>query len=147
MPAARGRRCADCYYEALANKRAKIDCTAFSTPAFAAHFAAFGKWLTHTRGARKASLTIQGYLPFFFEIEREWGGGPRLRPPARAFRGKAVAPVAPSGLLDDGDRLDRPGSGIQGSRQRPSAHQGNTPKISTWFDRAQGAGRLPPQLD
>ena len=72
MPAGRGKRCVDCYYEQLADKRITIDCNAFSTQEFAIHFADFGKWLSRTRGTRKASLTIHGYLAFFLEIEREW---------------------------------------------------------------------------
>ena len=51
----------------------KIDCAAFSTPELSKHFAAFGTWLSSTCGVRKASLTIHRYLPFFLEIEREWG--------------------------------------------------------------------------
>ena len=73
MPAGRGRRCADCYYKWLAERRVKIDCAAFSTPELSKHFAAFGTWLSSTCGVRKASLTIHRYLPFFLEIEREWG--------------------------------------------------------------------------
>ncbi len=53
-----------------------IDQAAFSASEVANHFADFAAWLGRTRGARKASLTIHRYLPFFLEIEDEWGDIP-----------------------------------------------------------------------
>jgi hypothetical protein len=49
-----------------------MDCAAFSAPAMASHFKAFGQWLVGKVGEHKAAITIHRYLPFFIEIEREW---------------------------------------------------------------------------
>ena len=76
MPAGRGNQCSTCYYEALAAKRTAIDGAAFRNEALAEHFKAFGAWLAQTRGPKKAAHRIHHFLPFFLDIEREWGAVP-----------------------------------------------------------------------
>ena len=76
MPAGRGNQCSACYYENLAAKRTAIDRAAFRTPAFARHFEAFAEWLKETCGPKKAAHRIHRFLPFFVDIEREWGAMP-----------------------------------------------------------------------
>lgn len=76
MPAGRGNQCATCYYANLAAKRTAIDCAAFEGQALAVHFQAFGDWLKETRGPKKAAQGIHRFLPFFLEIERQWGAVP-----------------------------------------------------------------------
>ena len=76
MPAGCGNQCWDCYRGRLADKRTKIDRAAFSSRIIAEQFEAFGKWLKETRGPEAAARKIHRFLPFFLEIEREWGAIP-----------------------------------------------------------------------
>ena len=85
MPAGRGKECETCYWTALAEARVRKDSSAFSSPALAAHFQAFGTWLIQRVGAHKAALTIHGYLTFFQEIERQWQGIPDYEKLLRHF--------------------------------------------------------------
>ena len=39
----------------------------------AGHFGEFGVWLKTTRGPEKAAQRVHRFVPFFLEIEREWG--------------------------------------------------------------------------
>ena len=72
MPAGRGKQCESCYWRGLLKKRVAMDCAIFSTPAMAAHFHAFGEWLSKEIGDNKAAITLHRYLSFFVEIEKEW---------------------------------------------------------------------------
>jgi len=76
MPAGRINRCWDCDWRARLEKRVRINRRAFAVPAMAAHFEAFGRWLGEEVGVNKAALKINGYLPFFMEIEKRWGHVP-----------------------------------------------------------------------
>ncbi|MBR7780621.1 hypothetical protein [Undibacterium luofuense] len=44
-----------------------------SSPEFVEIFHRFGVWLIGQIPAKKAALTIHGYFPFFYEIEKRWG--------------------------------------------------------------------------
>ena len=79
MPAGSGKRCRDCYLKALLGRRIQINCEAFTTPEMAEHYRSFGKWLGISAGSHNAALSINGYLPFFMEIERLWGNIPEYR--------------------------------------------------------------------
>lgn len=72
MPAGRGKQCEACYWRELLNKRLTINCAAFSVPAMAEHFIAFGEWLGSEVGHQKAAINLHRYLPFFLEIEKQW---------------------------------------------------------------------------
>lgn len=72
MPAGYGSQCRSCYWTGLLEKRIQMDCAAFSAPAMAMRFEAFGNWLLAQVGEHKAALTVHRYLPFFMEIERQW---------------------------------------------------------------------------
>lgn len=72
MPAGRGKQCEACYWRGLLNKRVAIDCGAFSAPIMAEHFCAFGEWLGKDVGWQKAAITLQRYLTFFLDIEKQW---------------------------------------------------------------------------
>lgn len=85
MPAGYGNSCEHCYWRNLLEKRVRLDCAAFSTPVMAEYFMAFGQWLVAEVGGRKAALTIHRYLPFFIEIEQQWGGIPEYVPLLRRF--------------------------------------------------------------
>jgi hypothetical protein len=39
-------------------------------------FHRFGRWLVEQVPAQKAALTIHGYFPFFYEMEKRWGKVP-----------------------------------------------------------------------
>jgi hypothetical protein len=79
MPAGIGRRCHKCYLKDLLQRRIQINCAAFAKPEMAEHYRAFGKWLGPNAGFHNAALSINGYLPFFMEIERIWGFIPEHR--------------------------------------------------------------------
>lgn len=70
------RRCEKCYWKALLAKRIAISNCAFSNPVMAKHFAKFSNWLSLRVGDNKAAITLNRYLPFFLEIEREWRNVP-----------------------------------------------------------------------
>ena len=72
MPSGCGKRCWECYWDAVADKRIRINCAAFFSEVMAQRFEAFGTWLVRTTGNRKAARTIHRYLPFFVQIERGW---------------------------------------------------------------------------
>lgn len=93
MPAGCGNQCWDCYRGALADKRTKIDCAAFSSRIMAEQFEAFGKWLKTTRGPEKAARKIHRFLPFFLEIEREWGAIPAYTELVSHFGAKRLRTV------------------------------------------------------
>lgn len=76
MPAGYGARCEQCYWAELLEKRIEINSRAFSIPAMAQHFARFSQWLKSRVGEHKAAITINRYLSFFTEMEREWRGIP-----------------------------------------------------------------------
>ncbi len=80
MPAGYGNRCERCYWRSLLEKRVRLDCAAFSTRVMAEHFTAFGQWLLAEVGGNKSALTIHRYLPFFIEIEQQWGDIPEYAP-------------------------------------------------------------------
>lgn len=119
MPAGCGNQCWDCYRGELADKRTKIDCAAFSSRIMAGQFEAFGKWLKATRGPETAARKIHRFLPFFLEIEREWGvipaytelvshfGAKRLRAVLLAVRWMEEAGIVksdPDEMRADSDR-------------------------------------------
>jgi len=72
MPAGRGKQCEACYWSELLLKRLEIAVAAFTVPAMADHFWSFGNWLRHQVGENKAAITLQRYLPFFLDIEKQW---------------------------------------------------------------------------
>jgi len=76
MPAGRINRCWNCDWRARLEKRVRINRRAFAVPAMSAHFEAFGRWLGEEVGVNRAALKINGYLPFFMEIEKRWGHVP-----------------------------------------------------------------------
>lgn len=51
----------------------------------AEHFMAFGQWLLVEVGENKSALTIHRYLPFFIEMEQQWGDIPGYAPLLRRF--------------------------------------------------------------
>ena len=77
MPAGGGNQCERCYLESLADQRTTFNQAAFTTPNMAWQFMEFGTWLKSTRGPEKAAQKIHRFLPFFLEIERQWGGSPQ----------------------------------------------------------------------
>lgn len=78
MPAGYGKQCQKCYWQGLLEKRIKMDCATFSVPQMATYFAAFGRWLGTRVDEHKAAMTINRYLPFFIEIERQWKAIPEF---------------------------------------------------------------------
>jgi hypothetical protein len=76
MPAGYGKRCQTCYLSDLFEKRLRISREAFAVAAMREHFCAFSAWLHARLGVQKAALTLNQYLPFFVEIEKQWGAVP-----------------------------------------------------------------------
>lgn len=76
MPAGRGKQCEACYWRELLKKRVEMDCGAFSAPVIADHFRTFGEWLCKEVEPHKAAITLNRYLPFFLEIEKQWKAMP-----------------------------------------------------------------------
>ena len=76
MPVGRGNECETCYWTALAEARARKDCGAFSSPAMAEHFRAFGAWLIQRAAGHKAAVALHRHLTFILEVERQWQGIP-----------------------------------------------------------------------
>lgn len=76
MPAGYGKRCQTCYSTGLFEKRLRMGREAFAVAAMREHFCAFGAWLHRRVGVQKAALTLNRYLPFFLEIEKQWGHVP-----------------------------------------------------------------------
>lgn len=76
MPAGRGNACEDCYWKDTYLKRLRIDEAGLSNSQFVQIFHRFGMWLLEQVPAQKAALTIHGYFPFFYEMEKRWGKVP-----------------------------------------------------------------------
>lgn len=57
-------------------KRLRLDEAGLSSPQFVQMFHRFGMWLVEQVPAQKAALTIHGYFPFFYEMEKRWGKVP-----------------------------------------------------------------------
>jgi len=76
MPAGRGNSCEDCYWKDTYLKRLRLDEAGLSSPKFVQIFHRFGMWLVEQVPAQKAALTIHGYFPFFYEMEKRWGKVP-----------------------------------------------------------------------
>lgn len=76
MPAGRGNYCEDCYWKDTYLKRLRLDQAGLSSPQFVQIFHRFGMWLVEEVQAQKAALTIHGYFPFFYEMEKRWGKVP-----------------------------------------------------------------------
>lgn len=72
IPAGRGKQCEACYWRGLLEKRVAMDCAAFTAPAMADRFRAFGEWLGNEVNHHKAALTLHRYLPFFLDVEKQW---------------------------------------------------------------------------
>lgn len=73
MPAGRGNSCEQCYWKDTYLKRLRLDEAGLSSSKFVQLFRAFGIWLLEQVPAQKAALTIHGYFPFFYEMEKRWG--------------------------------------------------------------------------
>lgn len=76
MPAGRGNSCEQCYWKDTYRKRVMLDEAGLSSSTFVQLFRAFGMWLLEHVPAQKAALTIHGYFPFFYEMEKRWGRVP-----------------------------------------------------------------------
>lgn len=76
MPAGRGNACEDCYWKDTYLKRLRLDEEGLSSSQFVQIFHRFGMWLLEQVPAQKAALTIHGYFPFFYEMEKRWGKVP-----------------------------------------------------------------------
>lgn len=76
MPAGRGNACEDCYWKNTYLKRLRLDEEGLSSSQFVQIFHRFGMWLLEQVPAQKAALTIHGYFPFFYEMEKRWGKVP-----------------------------------------------------------------------
>jgi hypothetical protein len=76
MPAGRGNACEDCYWKDTYMKRLRLDEAGLSSPQFVQMFHRFGMWLVEQVPAQKAALTIHGYFPLFYEMEKRWGKVP-----------------------------------------------------------------------
>lgn len=77
MPAGRANSCEQCYWKNTYLKRLRLDEAGLSSSTFVQLFRAFGMWLLEQVPAQKAALTIHGYFPFFYEMEKRWGEIPR----------------------------------------------------------------------
>lgn len=76
MPAGRGEVCETCYWRRSLRKRVTLDQAAFGGEIMRRAFSEFGEWLLTEVGEQKATRTIHRYLPFFTEVERQWGKVP-----------------------------------------------------------------------
>lgn len=76
MPAGSGNSCEDCYWRNTYLKRLGLDEAGLSSSLFVQLFHQFGMWLVGQVTAQKAALTIHGYFPFFYEMEKRWGKVP-----------------------------------------------------------------------
>lgn len=76
MPAGRGKSCEECYWKDTYLKRLGLDEAGLSSSQFVDLFHRFGIWLLEQVPAQKAALTIHGYFPFFYEMEKRWGKVP-----------------------------------------------------------------------
>lgn len=72
MPAGYGNTCEICYWKGLLNKRVAINFASFSVVDMANHFSQFSLWLSQEVGFHKAAITINRYVPFFMEIEKQF---------------------------------------------------------------------------
>lgn len=74
MPAGYGKTCESCYWQALLEKRIRINCAALN--AMSEYFELFSSWLGNEVGIHKAAITVNKYLTFFEEIESKFNGMP-----------------------------------------------------------------------
>lgn len=77
MPAGAGKICAGCYHSRLLQKRGELNCAAFVTAEMQQLFRAFAGWLGEEVGSEKAAITLNRYVAFFLEVERQWGDVPQ----------------------------------------------------------------------
>lgn len=75
-PAGYGKRCQDCYWKQLLEKRVKINNKSFKSQEMAHNYSTFSKWLEIRKGTNFAAILINKFLPFFNEIEETWGDIP-----------------------------------------------------------------------
>lgn len=76
MPAGRGNSCEECYWKETYLKRLRLDEAGLSSSQFVQLFRDFAMWLLAQVPVQKAALTIHGYFPFFYEMEKRWGKVP-----------------------------------------------------------------------
>jgi len=92
MPAGQGKRCGECYWKELLEKRIRI-CQAGLGNGLAEEFWVFGRWLETRRGAHVAALKISKYLEFFQEIDAIWGHVPSYRELVARFHAEGLRRV------------------------------------------------------
>lgn len=76
VPAGRNGRCENCYWQESHRKRVKIGQAAFFSNYHQTKFHEFGEWLLREVGGHRAALSINRYLPFFLELEKNWAAVP-----------------------------------------------------------------------
>lgn len=76
VPAGRKTRCENCYWQASHRKRVTIGQAAFFSHYHQTKFHEFAEWLLEDTGGHRAALSINRYLPFFLELEKNWAAVP-----------------------------------------------------------------------
>lgn len=75
-PAGYGKKCEDCYWKELLEKRVKNNLKSFETNVMTNHFESFSKWFEKRKGSGFAAMKINKFLDFFLKIETKWGDIP-----------------------------------------------------------------------
>ncbi|RML45765.1 hypothetical protein ALQ95_03948 [Pseudomonas syringae pv. ribicola] len=72
MPAGLGKECLNCFWQKTFQRRLTMNTEAFNTNWMRRLFIQFGEWLPSQVSTMKAARSINRYLIFFVEIERQW---------------------------------------------------------------------------
>lgn len=76
MPAGYGKRCEECYWTNLLEKRIRLNIAGINSFEINKLFTQFAEWLLHRSGSNKAAITLNRYALFFFDIDKRFGKTP-----------------------------------------------------------------------
>ncbi len=107
LPAGRGSRCEECYWNGLLERRIAFNAAALESEAVRIGLEEFGQWLAARRGYRFAAHRISHYVPFFLEADKTWGGFPGYPALVRRFGAEGLRKIRNVvKWLDESGRID-----------------------------------------
>lgn len=75
-PAGYGKRCSDCYYLDLLDRKMKLSLGGLENQAMELLFRKYSEWLLCKYGSLKAAIVINKHFNFFQEVDQRWGEFP-----------------------------------------------------------------------
>lgn len=90
MPAGMGKICESCYWTKTLNHRVEIWAFTIVGKICRQAFAQFVAWLVTDVGVKKATITIERYVPFFVEVSKQWNELPAYTVILARFKPKGM---------------------------------------------------------